>query len=116
MQQPTNPWALSPTKQKGTFAMSWVSKSILEDLQTTRVQFFYLDGAATKLYNAQLEVNAPLAFSGWCWYMAGQEHGPFKSLSAARINAYYTLVLRQSPPSHYMTNRKAELKLKVIGG
>jgi hypothetical protein len=95
--------------------MSWVSKDILASLDATRVQFFYLDGAATKLYNSQLEVNSPLAFSGWCWYHAGREAGPFKTISAARINAYYTLVLREAPPRHYMTNRRAELRLKVVG-
>jgi hypothetical protein len=94
----------------------WVSKPILDELSQTRVQFFYLDRQATMLYNSQLEVNSPLAFCGWCWYRGGEEYGPFKSLSAARINAYYTLCLRQRPPQHYMSNRKQELRLKVIGG
>jgi hypothetical protein len=94
--------------------MAWVSSNILQELKDTRVQFFYLSGEAAKEYNSQLEVNSPLAFSGWFWYRGGQEFGPFKSISAARINAYYSLVLHETPPSHFMTNRKVELKLKVI--
>jgi hypothetical protein len=104
------------SKSKGRKqTVAWVSKKILEELGNTRVQFFYLHGEAAKLYNAQLEVNSPLAFSGYFWYRSGQEHGPFKSISAARINAYYSLVLHETPPSHFMTNRKVELKLKVLG-
>lgn len=77
----------------------WVSKEIQEDL--TGVEFFFLDHRITKIYNDGRKKNQPRVFGGWCWAYRNQEGGPFRTRSAAMINAYYLVVLRRTPPKMY---------------
>jgi hypothetical protein len=79
----------------------WVSDKVLDELKAHRVETFYMSRDVTQFYNRHRGDDIPRAFGGWYWNAKSQEGGPFRTVSAARVNAYYIVVLRQEPPQHF---------------
>lgn len=76
----------------------WITKNHKSAVEEVVDEIFYLDWSTSQRYNARRDKDQPMILGGWYWAVGAQEGGPFKSKTAAYVNAYYLLVLRRSPP------------------
>jgi len=77
----------------------WIKKPIREAVEEAVDEIFYLDWPTSQRYNAVLAEGQPRVFGGWYWAVGVREGGPFKSMTAAYVNAWYVLVQRRQPPT-----------------
>lgn len=74
-----------------------------------QVEFFYLNRTSTLIYNQNFrKCDQPRMFGGWCWSHKNKEGGPFRTISAARVDAYYRAILNKQPPKMSRHGMEAE--------
>lgn len=80
--------------------MSFINKEVRRKLDRSGVSVFFVSGAVTKWYNAQRsDPKTQVALlGGWYWSLGTEEHGPFRTPSAAERDFYYRHLLRIRPP------------------
>jgi len=80
--------------------MSIISDEVHSRAQDQGIEVFFISRAVTKWWNARRKrgANDIALLGGWYWSLGGEEHGPFRSQSAAWRDAYYRRVMRRTPP------------------
>jgi hypothetical protein len=80
--------------------MSIISDEVFGKTRDRGIEVFYVPRAATKWWNARRKdrKNEIALLGGWYWTLGREEHGPFRSQSAAWRDAFYRRVLKHAPP------------------
>jgi hypothetical protein len=95
--------------------MAIINRLVQSQLDAHRVRTFFVSGQVTKWYNAQRQDKATevCLLGGWYWLYGTEEHGPFRTPSAAQRDAYYRLILKQRAPALDDTQvRQAEAEIQ----
>lgn len=81
--------------------MAIISKDVYQRTHDIGVEVFFVPRAATKWWNARRrDPKTEIALlGGYYWAQGREEHGPFRSASAAWRDAYYRRVARTRPPT-----------------
>lgn len=89
----------------------WIKKAVKEAVEEAVDEIFFLDWVTSQRYNARRDQDQPMIFGGWYWAVGTQEGGPFKSKTAAYVNAWYVLVQRRRPPMLRGGKQRGNLRL-----
>jgi hypothetical protein len=81
--------------------MSFINRHVRDRLGRAGARVFFVSGQVTKWYNARRtdRQTQVCLLGGWYWTLGGEEHGPFRSPSAAERDVYYRRVLKVPPPT-----------------
>jgi hypothetical protein len=90
----------------------WLTRKMVGEVDDAVDEVFRLSYAATRTWNDKREAGAPLVFSGWYWAKGATEAGPFKSQSAAYVDAWWRLVARRAPPTLHRGAKAFKRKLR----
>jgi hypothetical protein len=78
----------------------WINNE-MGDAVDEVARIFYIDATMTKRWNEHRRANEPRLMTGWCWEAKAPATGGrsgIKTITAARIDAWYILVQHQEPP------------------
>jgi hypothetical protein len=80
--------------------MAFINGHVRSHLLDAGCRIFFVSGAVTKWYNAKRtdKKTEVCLLGGWYWTLGREEHGPFRTPSAAERDVYYRKVLKVKPP------------------